>query len=114
MNVNMLPLNNEILNVTLCLVGVIALIFALVFILNKVKSIKQNHASAIHILNSVSIGAKERILLIEVNEKTLLIGATPTHIETLHLFENDSSQPSLSSEMRHFNKFLSDEVVDFN
>ena len=40
----------------------------------------------IKIINAVSLGTKEKIVLMEVNDVVLLIGATPNHIETLHVF----------------------------
>ena len=53
------------------------------------------------ILNTISIGTKEKIILMEVNHRTLLLGSTPTHITTLYVFDEieeneycrDESQP---------------------
>jgi flagellar biogenesis protein FliO len=43
----------------------------------------------------VSIGAKEKMLLVEVNKTVLLIGATPSHIETLYVFNELETEPAV-------------------
>jgi flagellar biogenesis protein FliO len=48
----------------------------------------------IKIMNAVSIGAKEKILLVEVNKTVLLLGATPSHIETLYVFHDVTETPA--------------------
>lgn len=91
-------LKSEYSHLIVNLFGVIALLFALLYILKKVKTAKHASNKHIKIINTVAIGAKERIILIEVNNTTLLVGATPTHIETLHVFKEMQAADYMDSE----------------
>lgn len=77
----------------------------LVFLLRKFKLAKYASNKHIKIVNIVPIGAKERIILLEVNKTILLVGATPSHIETLYVF--NELDPAISQ-----SEFIAD--VDAN
>lgn len=79
-------MESEYLHFGLNLLIVLALLLVLAFTLKKVKQIKSIGGNQIKVLNVVSIGAKEKIVLIEVNGATLLVGATANQISTLHHF----------------------------
>lgn len=72
---------------------VINLMVIFVFILvaaifvKKLKLNKYINNQHIKVLTAVSIGHKEKLILIQVKDKQLLIGATPSHIETLQVFD---------------------------
>jgi flagellar biosynthetic protein FliO len=68
------------------LVIVLAFLMVLAYIAKKVKLKKFSSNKHINIINTIPIGTKEKIFLIEVNNTTLLIGSTPNHIETLYVF----------------------------
>jgi flagellar protein FliO/FliZ len=80
------------------LAGVLGAIFLLVYFLKKLSSRKSKLNQDIKILQVVPIGNKEKILLVSVKDKTILIGATPNHIETLHIF-NDPVRPLGTDDM---------------
>ncbi len=69
------------------LLAVLTFIFVLMYVLKKLKLAKYAQNRHIRIINSVPIGGKEKILLLEVNNTFLLLGATPNHIETLYVFD---------------------------
>ena len=79
-------MGNEYTHIILNLVAVLVLMFGLVFILKKLKLSKFATNKHIKIINMVAVGAKEKIILMEVNNAFLLVGATPNHIETLYVF----------------------------
>ncbi|MHB1948812.1 MAG: flagellar biosynthetic protein FliO [Gammaproteobacteria bacterium] len=87
------------------LLGVLALMLALFFLLKKLKITKKTTNKHIKIINVMPIGSKEKIMLIEVNKMLLLIGATPSHIETLYVF-SDIEEVSQKSESDQFKKFM--------
>ena len=97
-------MSNDYVHVVLNLGVVMLLIAFLVFLLKKLKMTRQDGTRKIQILNMVSIGAKERIIMLEANNKTLLIGATPNSISTLHVFDevkelsDESDEPVLDHE----------------
>jgi flagellar biosynthetic protein FliO len=79
-------MESEYLHFGLNLLLVLALMIGLAFLLKKIKQVKYSGSNQIKIVNAVSIGAKEKIVLLEVNGSTLLIGATANQITTLHRF----------------------------
>jgi flagellar biogenesis protein FliO len=62
--------------------------------LKKLSTRKTKLNQDIKILQVVPIGNKEKILLLAVKNQTILVGATPNHIETLHIFSE--GRPSLA------------------
>lgn len=86
----------EYTRIVFSLFAVVFLIILLVYFLKKFKLAKfVGNNKHIRIINSVSIGVKERIILMEVNKVILLVGATPSHIETLYVFnELETASPS--------------------
>lgn len=69
---------------SIALIGLIALVFIL-----KKFDLKPTHSGAhIRVVSSKNIGPRERLMLIEVGEKQILIGATPQSIQPIHLLES--------------------------
>lgn len=56
-------------------------------------------AGAIRVRSVVSMGSKERIALVEVGGKQILVGLCPSQINTLHVFDEDvfANQPDSES-----------------
>jgi len=48
---------------------------------------------AVHIQTSVSVGPKERIMLVKCGQEQILVGVTSSNIRTLHILESEV-QPS--------------------
>lgn len=77
----------HLMNVTLALMGIIGLIFAISWF---VKRFSQGTFSAnahIKVLSTMPLGTRERIVLIDAGGQQLLLGITSTNINTLHVFE---------------------------
>jgi flagellar protein FliO/FliZ len=49
---------------------------------------------AIQVLGGLPLGARERLLLVEVEQVRLLIGVTATQIQALHVFPPPSAPPA--------------------
>lgn len=81
-------MGSEYIHMALNLVAVIGLMLLLAFVMKKLKLPKQIGNQRIKIINTVPIGAKEKIILLEVNNTILLLGATPNHVETLYVFDS--------------------------
>jgi flagellar protein FliO/FliZ len=73
----------NLLQVISSLAVVLALIVGASWLLQKVRTQTQGRGQLIHIESSVSVGTRERVMLIEVAGKWVLIGVTPSHISTL-------------------------------
>lgn len=77
----------HLVNVTLALMGIIALIFAISWFVKRFSHGAFAANAQIKILSALPMGTRERIVLIEAGGQQLLLGITATNINTLHVFE---------------------------
>ncbi len=73
------------LNMTMGLIVVLVLIFGLAWVLKKYGRLPSSNLADMKILGGLSLGTREKALLIEVENTRLLIGVTPGQIQTLHV-----------------------------
>jgi flagellar protein FliO/FliZ len=83
--------------VTLSLLLVLAAIFAAAWALKRLRGVGQRGAKTLHVVADLSLGPKERAVLIQVGQQQLLVGVAPGQVTTLHvLTENISTeQPAI-------------------
>ncbi|MGQ3892736.1 flagellar biosynthetic protein FliO [Legionella sp. CNM-4043-24] len=74
----------------IALVCVIPLIFLTLWLFKKSMVLRLSDNQDIKIINQMSLGSRERLLLLKVKQETILIGVTAQQITTLHVC-NDSS-----------------------
>ncbi len=89
---------SEYAHILFNLLAVLALLLATIFLLKKFRMAKYSGKKHINIINMVPIGTKEKIILLEVNNSFLLVGATPNHIETLYVFNELEVEKSVGNE----------------
>lgn len=77
---------SHLLNVTLGLMAIIGLIFALSLFVRRFGSGTFSANTQLKIISSMPLGTRERIVLIDAGGQQLLLGITPTNINTLHVF----------------------------
>lgn len=70
---------------TLGLVVVLALIFALAWAVRRFGRVQSLPADALRVLGGLSIGARERVVLVKVGNTQLLLGVAPGRVQTLHV-----------------------------
>jgi flagellar protein FliO/FliZ len=92
----------NMLNTVIGLVVVIALILALAWAVKKYGRLPNNSQADMKILGGLSLGTREKAVLIEVEGKKLLLGVAPGRIETLYVLDGTHSSGS------EFNKNLND------
>jgi flagellar protein FliO/FliZ len=68
------------------LIIVLALIFALAWVLRRVRGLRNNMPGQISIKATLSLSMKERVLLIDAAGEHLLIGVSPAGITKLHRY----------------------------
>jgi flagellar protein FliO/FliZ len=71
--------------VTLALLLVLGLIFALAWLLRRLRGIGGRVGDAIDVLAQVPLGQKERAVLLKVGATQILLGVTPTQINALYV-----------------------------
>ena len=82
------------LNMVMGLVVVISLILGLSWVLKKYGKLPNNNQVDMKVLGGLSLGTREKAILIEVDNKRLLVGVTPGHIQTLCVLSESLSEPS--------------------
>ena len=87
-------------NTVIGLVAVIGLILALAWAVKKYGRLPTNSQADMKVLGGLSLGTREKAVLIEVEGKKLLLGIAPGRVETLYVL-GDSDQSS-----NEFNKTL--------
>lgn len=77
----------EILNVGVSTLFVVVAILGVGWLYSRMKNVGSAANNMINVVSSRPLGAKERLLLIEVGDKQMLIGMTSAQVQTLHVFD---------------------------
>jgi flagellar protein FliO/FliZ len=81
------PGAGSLVQVTLSLMLVLGAVFAAAWLVRRVKTFGKFGSGPIEIIADVSIGAKERAVLVQVGGKQLLLGVAPGRVNTLHVLD---------------------------
>ncbi|WP_331346994.1 flagellar biosynthetic protein FliO [Cellvibrio sp. UBA7661] len=96
----------HLLNVTLGLLLIVGLIFALSFFVKRFGAGSFAGNGQLKVLSSMPLGTRERIVLIDAAGQQLLLGITPTHINTLHVFTEPVVLNNTNTASSDFSKTL--------
>lgn len=99
--------SSQLIQIFLALAVVVAMIYALAWFLKRFGNQGTMAGNPIKVLNSTSMGTREKLVLAEVNGQQLLLGVTAHSINTLHSFDastEDEVEGSVNS---------GESVVDF-
>ena len=66
---------------------VVALIFGMAWFMKRLGSVNGMAAGNLKVLGGISVGQRERVVLIQAGETQLLIGVAPGEIRTLHVLD---------------------------
>lgn len=78
-------------NWLIALVIVLCLFFVCVWMLRKLNSVNGQSATAkMRIVGGVALGLREKVVLLQVGSKQLVLAVTPGRIETLTILEGDA------------------------
>ncbi len=81
----------ELANITLALFFVLALIFVLAWLFRRYGNIATLNKSNIQVLGGVSLGHRERAVLIEVEGERILVGVAQGNVTRLHVLKKSES-----------------------
>jgi flagellar protein FliO/FliZ len=81
------PGAGSLIQVTLSLVLVLGAVFAAAWLVRRLKTFGKFGSGPIEIIADVSIGAKERAVLVQIGGRQLLLGVAPGRVNTLHVLE---------------------------
>ena len=75
---------------------VVLVIFGLAWLMKKLNLNQQSHNGLIRIIAGLSIGTRDRIVLLQIGEEQILLGLTPGRIEKLHTLREPLETPQES------------------
>jgi flagellar protein FliO/FliZ len=81
------PSAGSLVQVTLSLVLVLGAVFAAAWLVRRLKTFGRFASGPIEVIADVSLGAKERAVLVQVGGKQLLLGVAPGRVSTLHVLD---------------------------
>lgn len=68
---------------------VLSVFFLCVWGVRKLSGLTVSGAEKMRVVGGLSLGLREKVILLEVGKKQLVLGVTPGRIETLHVLEGD-------------------------
>ena len=83
-----------LLKLTGGLLLIVAAIFALAWLLRKLNVNAAGTPGPIRIVAGINVGARERILLLQVGDEQILVGMSPGHIARLHRLKEPLPTPA--------------------
>ncbi|GAA0815648.1 hypothetical protein GCM10009111_14250 [Colwellia asteriadis] len=81
----------------LSLLMVLALIIVSAFVLKRFNLVQQG-GSQLKVITSLSLGAKERVVVVQAGDKQLLLGVTAQQISLLDTLEEPLAEPTLTKD----------------
>ncbi len=97
---------SEIINTALSLLLIIGAIMALAWLLSKLQGGRSNNGGLISVVASHALGAKERLLLVDVGGRQLVVGVTASQISTLHVLDEPLTVEATTLERSNFSERL--------
>ena len=83
------------------LIIVLSIFFVCVWALRKLNTSTANGEEKMRIVGGIPLGLREKVILLQVGKKQLILGITPGRIETLHVLEGDDcliKEPTMTTE----------------
>lgn len=77
----------SVAQVALALLFILVLIVGVAWLLRRLGQFQSGGGNAIRVLGGQSVGARERVVLVQVGETQLLLGVAPGRVQTLHVLE---------------------------
>jgi flagellar protein FliO/FliZ len=71
------------------LLVVLSVFFLCVWGVRKLSGLTVSGAEKMRVVGGLSLGMREKVILLQVGKKQLILSVTPGHIETLHVLEGD-------------------------
>ena len=97
---------SEIINTALSLLLIVGAIMALAWLLNRLQGGRSHNGGLINVVASHALGAKERLLVVDVGGRQLVVGVTASQISTLHVLDEPLDVGVSSVERVNFSERL--------
>ncbi|MEX0737929.1 MAG: flagellar biosynthetic protein FliO [Pseudohongiella sp.] len=81
--------SDAMLQTAIWLLVIVGLILLLAWAVRRFTNIGPRSVGGMRVLSALPVGNRERIALVQVGDKQLLIGVAPGHVSTLHVFDEN-------------------------
>ena len=92
----------NLLQLTLGLAVVLAAIVGSAWLLRRYGRLQSNMAGALRVIGGLSMGPRERVVLVQVGKQQLLLGVAPGRIQTLCVLDEPIAEPPRPTEQLKF------------
>jgi len=82
---------DHVLNWSLGLIIVLALFFTCVWVMKKMGALPVNAKDGMKVVAGLTLGMREKIILVQIGEKQLVLAVTPGRVEKLLLLEGEDT-----------------------
>lgn len=86
----------SLIQMLLGLAVTLALLIGGLYVLKRLQGARATAPGAMRILGATAVGTREKVVLLGVGKKVLVLGVTPGRISTLHTMDPDELPPSAS------------------
>ena len=87
-----------LLQLIMGLIVVVICILVLAWVAKRVNGLQSSTDGMLKIIGGISMGSRERVVLLQVGEKQLLLGVSPGRINTLHVLDGNIENDDLNSD----------------
>jgi len=88
--------SGSLVQVTLGLLLVLAMIVGIAWLLRRYGRLQSAASGSLKIIGGLSIGPRERVVLLQVGDTQLLVGVAPGRVQTLHILDEPLLTPEIS------------------
>lgn len=81
--------SGDMLNWSVGLLMVLCIFFLCIWGMRKLNGIAVNGAEKMRVVGGLSLGMREKVILLQVGKKQLILGVTPGRIDALHVLEGE-------------------------
>jgi flagellar protein FliO/FliZ len=81
--------SSDLVHWTLGLLVVLGIFFLCIWVIGKFSGMTATGAERMRVIGGLSLGIREKVILLQVGKKQLVLGVTPGRIQTLHVLEGD-------------------------
>jgi flagellar protein FliO/FliZ len=80
---------DHVMSWALGLIIVIALFFACIWLMRKMGALPENSKQKMRVIAGLSLGGREKVMLVQVGEKQIVLGVSPGRINNLLVLEDN-------------------------
>ncbi|MCF6202786.1 MAG: flagellar biosynthetic protein FliO [Methylococcaceae bacterium] len=81
--------SDHVMSWALGLIIVIALFFACIWLMRKMGALPENSKQKMRVIAGLSLGGREKVMLVQVGEKQIVLGVSPGRINNLLVLEEN-------------------------